>query len=61
MQNWFIIYTLLEHCVTYSNKVVIMKKNPRDFEKMHSGKIVKQKEEIVSTEKILYWWFCNII
>ena len=26
----------------------------RQFEKMNSGKIVEQKEEIVSTEKILY-------
>ena len=28
---------------------------------MNSGKIVKQKGEIVSTEKILYWEFCDII
>ena len=27
------------------------------FEKMNSGKIVKQKEEIVSTKKILYWYW----
>ena len=26
----------------------------RQFEKMNSGKIVKQKDEIVSTEEILY-------
>ena len=25
------------------------------FERMSSGKILKQKSEIVSTEKILYW------
>ena len=27
----------------------------RQTKKMNSGKIVKQKEEIISTEKILYW------
>ena len=26
----------------------------RQFEKMNLGKIIKQKEEIVSTERILY-------
>ena len=29
----------------------------RQFEKMNSGKIVEQIEEIVSTEKKLYWYF----
>ena len=33
----------------------------RQFEKIHSGKIVKQKDKIVSTEKILCLKFCNII